>query len=426
MGLGRMAFQISNNMRTVLVFLKFLGFFPGFVRERKRTEHRYIVLRLTAYALTLFGILLNLYFFKANVAMTFRYHKHFGFLHATTVSTIITGIKPFINAMLLFLMVLRLKSHIKMLRMMDNVDQIFKKSFGKSPPIRRYNKIFGGIVLFFVVLPLTYRIFESIWMDIHSRHKRTLSEWLTDVSFILVPLLTAWNMIPLFYYVFCNRVVCYWCKTLKKCIQKEHFKRQFSLKFYYEQFLRITALQKAIGSVFNPIVFFSLAWSLLMLSLTIYFITQPASRLAEPITVQQISSERARKELTERVYINLGWSAIQITVAIIHIIFICATGLKTNEETRKIINAVLAIVPDSNADLDRFQISCFVHKMSTQYMWGMTVWRAFPLERTTFFTLVSVMFTYSFLLLKLKDNPAVSPIIRQIIQINGTNVNGVL
>jgi hypothetical protein len=24
--------------------------------------------------------------------------------------------------------------------------------------------------------------------------------------------------------------------------------------------------------------------------------------------------------------------------------------------------------------------------MSTQYMWGMTVWRAFPLERSTFFT----------------------------------------
>lgn len=109
-------------------------------------------------------------------------------------------------------------------------------------------------------------------------------------------------------------------------------------------------------------------------------------RLAEPITVEQITNERARKEISQRVYLNLGWSALQITVAITNIIVICATGLATNEETRKIINAVLAIVPDSNADLDRFQISCFVHKMSTQYMWGMTVWRAFPLERTTFFT----------------------------------------
>ncbi|KHJ84455.1 hypothetical protein OESDEN_15831 [Oesophagostomum dentatum] len=58
--------------------------------------------------------------------------------------------------------------------------------------------------------------------------------------------------------------------------------------------------------------------------------------------------------------------------------------------------------------------------MSTQFMWGMTVWRAFPLERTTFFTLVSVIVTYAFLLLKLKDNPAMTPIVRSIVIQNGT------
>uniref|UniRef100_A0AC34Q9V1 Uncharacterized protein n=1 Tax=Panagrolaimus sp. JU765 TaxID=591449 RepID=A0AC34Q9V1_9BILA len=87
----------------------------------------------------------------------------------------------------------------------------------------------------------------------------------------------------------------------------------------------------------------------------------------------------------------MGWSLIQIIVAVLHIVVICATGMRTNEETRKVLNAVLAIVPDANADLDRFQINCFAHKMSTQYMWGMTVWRAFPLERTTFFTTRKVL-----------------------------------
>ena len=68
--------------------------------------------------------------------------------------------------------------------------------------------------------------------------------------------------------------------------------------------------------------------------------------------------------------------------------------------------------------------------MSTQFMWGMTVWRAFPLERTTFFTvnrffslncrdlsfqLVSVIITYSFLLFKLKDNEMVRPIVTHVI-----------
>lgn len=78
--------------------------------------------------------------------------------------------------------------------------------------------------------------------------------------------------------------------------------------------------------------------------------------IAEPITAKQMSSDRMRKMLTERVYLNLGWSSIQIFLATLHICVICATGLKTNEETRKIINTVLAIVPDANADLDRFQV----------------------------------------------------------------------
>lgn len=70
-----------------------------------------------------------------------------------------------------------------------------------------------------------------------------------------------------------------------------------------------------------------------------------------------MSSNLMRRILTERVYLNLGWSAIQIFLAILHICVICWTGLKTNEETRKIVNTVLMIVPDTNADLDRFQVA---------------------------------------------------------------------
>lgn len=103
-------------------------------------------------------------------------------------------------------------------------------------------------------------------------------EWEILLSFVVVPLLTTWNVLPLVYYVLVNRIVCFWCKTLTNSLKKEQLKRQFSLKFYYAQFLRITTLQKSIGSLFNPFVFFALAWSLLMLSLTIYFITQPTSR----------------------------------------------------------------------------------------------------------------------------------------------------
>ncbi|KHN80190.1 hypothetical protein Tcan_16975 [Toxocara canis] len=116
--------------------------------------------------------------------------------------------------------------------------------------------------------------------------------------------------------------------------------------------------------------------------------------LVEPLSAFEFRSEAIRERLNRKVRFTLAWASLQ---------------------TRQILSAVLTIIPNEDADLDRFQISCFVHKMSTQYMWGMTVWRAFPLERTTFFTLVSVIITYSFLLLKLKDNPAVSPIRRNLL-----------
>lgn len=68
-------------------------------------------------------------------------------------------------------------------------------------------------------------------------------------------------------------------------------------------------------------------------------------------------------------------------MAALHIVIICHTGMLTNErvrrcdsdcsqlkifsnevkiinqfETRQVVNAVLRIVPDQNADLDRFQV----------------------------------------------------------------------
>ncbi|KAK6036830.1 hypothetical protein COOONC_25665, partial [Cooperia oncophora] len=201
-----------------------------------------------------------------------------------------------------------------------------------------------------------------------------------DTAFIIVPALSLWNVVPLLYYDLYNRLVRFYCR--------------FGL-------LR--------------------TWSMLVLCLTIYFITQPHSSLVEPISPEQITVPEIRRRLTRSVHFTICWAGLQVLVAVMHISIICHTGMNTNETTRGIVNAVLRIVPDANADLDRFQISCFVHKMSTQFMWGMTVWRAFPLERTTFFTLVSVVITYAFLLLKLKENPAMTPITRQfIIHNNGS------
>ncbi|KAL6743380.1 hypothetical protein Aduo_016424 [Ancylostoma duodenale] len=400
---------VSRALHPVFMTLQFLALFPNPNSKRKHRWRRVtrLILMLNYSALAL---LFNSYLLNKNMWLITAYKERFGLMHASTVSCIITGIKPLINIFIIGLFAIRVRQHLRLIKTLDGIDVCFRSAFHLTPPIGCYMFIFFVIVAFFTLVPFTFKVFEFIYTD-----QKLGSSVIQDTAFVIVPTLTLWNLIPLLYYDLYNRMVRFYCRTLIKSLNMEHRKRHFSLKFYYEQFLRITNVQEAVGNLFNPFILFSLAWSMLVLCLTIYFITQPHSSLLEPITPEQITVPDIRRRLTRSVHFTICWAALQVIVALMHICIICHTGMNTNETTRGIVNAVLRIVPDANADLDRFQISCFVHKMSTQFMWGMTVWRAFPLERTTFFTLVSVIVTYAFLLLKLKENPAMTPITRSFI-----------
>uniref|UniRef100_A0A9J2P2B0 Gustatory receptor n=1 Tax=Ascaris lumbricoides TaxID=6252 RepID=A0A9J2P2B0_ASCLU len=319
-----------------------------------------VVRSIVLFNIALLVIFLNAYLCKHTVGMVILFKSKFGFLHASTVSSIVTGIKPLINVVVICLFVLRVHVHQRLLHLLNTTELCFQSSFSRSPPLRFYSFAFLLIIVIAFAAPFALRVFEFFTTE-----ERFFVHWLTDVSFILVPLLTVWNVVPLVYYELCNRVVRSWCCLLARSLRREHHQRHYTLKFYYELFLKITSVQEAIGNLFNPFILFSLAWSLVILSLTIYFITEPTSSLVEPLSAFQFHSEALREHLNRKVRFTLAWGSLQ---------------------TRRILGAVLTIIPDENADLDRFQIACFVHKMSTQYMWGMTVWRAFPLERTTFFT----------------------------------------
>lgn len=153
----------------------------------------------------------------------------------------------------------------------------------------------------------------------------------------------------------------------------------------------------------------------------------PAFSLVEPLTVEQVQNDIVRQMLTRRVHTSMGWAALQV---------LCIQSTRTiggvrgcpqhsvhlthrHEDQRnglswrKIKNMSIGLADTANrqqrgpshcprcqrrfgslSGLDdqtqrSFQISCFVHKLTTQFMWGMTVWRAFPLERSTFFTVLS-------------------------------------
>ncbi|GMR54412.1 hypothetical protein PMAYCL1PPCAC_24607, partial [Pristionchus mayeri] len=412
--------SVSRSLRPVFVFLRVLSLFPVIIhqeknRRKKRWGRLMVTVLLFNFALLL--ILLNGYPTRLNYKLVMLYEDNFGLMHASTVSAFISGIKPFIACFLIALFTFRTKTHTRLIRLIDEVDLSFRSTFRTSPPVRMYTFWFftSSAVLFLV--PFVYRTIECVQTGMVIG-----DDPLVDSAFILVPMLTVWNIVPLIYYSLHNKIVRFYLTTLIKALEKEHKRRSFSLKFYYEQFLRITVIQEGIGTFFNPYILFSLSWSVSVLCLTIYFLTQDHASLSQPITAEQFLDREQRDILNTRVHFAIGWAGLQVIVATLHIIIICHTGMLTNERTRQVVNAVLRVVPDQNADLDRFQITCFVHKMSTQFMWGMTVWRTFPLERSTFFTLFSLIVTYSFLLLKLRDNLHVAPIVTNIVRIvNETN-----
>ncbi|CAD6196432.1 unnamed protein product [Caenorhabditis auriculariae] len=406
---------VSNSFRPLLLFFRLLAIFP--TRLDGKAQRKTGVTSYLKYFFFLnfcvLAVLLNSYLVNINLWLIANYENKFGLMHAATVSCMITGTKPVINTFVIIFSVLKFRSHERLLKTVDMVDVCFRSAFHIVPPLKMYK-----IVFFFTICAVVGITFALKVVEFISTEQSLGNNLLMDSSFIIVPLLSLWNIIPLLYYHLYNHLIRFYCNTLINSLNMEHKKRHFSLKFYYEQFLRITNVQEAVGNLFNPFLLFSLAWSLLVLCLTIYFLTQPHSSLMVPIAAEQITNPRTRYLLTRSVHFFICWAAIQIVTAVLHIVVICSTGMKTNETTRQIVNAVLRIVPDANADLDRFQISCFVHKMTTQFMWGMTVWRAFPLERTTFFTLISVIVTYSLLLVKFKENEMVKPIT---ISINGTS-----
>ncbi|VDK61386.1 unnamed protein product [Anisakis simplex] len=223
--------------------------------------------------------------------------------------------------------VIRLNANRKLLRLMDTTELCFRSAFSTTPPLLAYSIAFLIIVSLAFVAPFTLRVFEFVYT-----HERFLDSWMTDVSFILVPLLTVWNVVPLVYYELCNRIVRSWCRVLARSLRSEHHQRHYTLKFYYELFLRITSVQEAIGDLFNPFIMFSLAWSLVILSLTIYFLTEPSSSLVEPLSAFQFRSEAIREHLNRKVRFTLAWASIQILAAIAYIFTICSTGMQTNEE----------------------------------------------------------------------------------------------
>lgn len=155
-----------------------------------------------------------------------------------------------------------------------------------------------------------------------------------------------------------------------------------------------------MGKAFNPFILFSLGWAVFSLCLTIYFVTQSDSHFTPP----PVHMAPPAYQWLLIIVFNQAYGGLQVLLALVYISVFSFTGTATNEKTRYVVRDLLSALPDNHDPSGRFYVTCFIYKMNSQYMWGVTVWRAFPLERSTFFTIVSMILTYAFLLLKFKSS----------------------
>ena len=120
----------------------------------------------------------------------------------------------------------------------------------------------------------------------------------------------------------------------------------YSMKSYYRQFSSLIRLSSKQAKWLNPFIFASMAINLVIVCLTIYFITQASKIVPQSISewtnIDWSSHQNLTKE--EKFYLdyvkrsflaqcfNMIWAILQVISAIAYLIIICASGSRTNEK----------------------------------------------------------------------------------------------
>jgi hypothetical protein len=69
---------------------------------------------------------------------------------------------------------------------------------------------------------------------------------LVDSSLILVPMISVWGTIPLFYFLLVEGLIGFYCVELRRQLHGIAGRRRHSLKFFYKKFIDICDLQVCV------------------------------------------------------------------------------------------------------------------------------------------------------------------------------------
>lgn len=344
--------HLLDRMAPIFRTLKLFGFYgPNFAPDtppmanqnhRSRGSCQWITPRcclLTIYAIL--SALFNIGLFSFNIVGIEAIRAHFGLMHVTTMTNIISGMKPLQNTFNLLLFLRGARYHALLWRQLSEIDETFRRYLAVKLDVRKLKLIFFALTGFSFLVPFAMRASEYFLLE-------TIGEVLvSDLSLLFVPLLSVWQLMPLFYYLLITSLLQWYFRKLRLRIQNDPDLTDHPLEFYYRLYLRLTKSVSTLGAFFNPVAFFSISTSVVVLCLTIYFLTN-----AKEIIIRDGPDDEKLAS-----YFYVSWSGVHILVAVAYVLTMCVAGWRTNERARDIMAAVLSTRPtDEQA---RFRVSAF-------------------------------------------------------------------
>ncbi len=147
--------------------------------------------------------------------------------------------------------------------------------------------------------------------------------WLMDVSLLLVPFMSVWQILPVIYYVYICSVLRYSFQCIRERMDNDKTLSKKPLKFYLEKFCHLTEATRHFSEFMGPTILFGLGISIAVLCLTAYFLIYSDMALQLPENATYID------------YIDVKflpvWAGIQILTAFATLFAYCVAGCRVNE-----------------------------------------------------------------------------------------------
>ncbi len=152
--------------------------------------------------------------------------------------------------------------------------------------------------------------------------------WLTDLSLVVVPLMSMWQILPVVYYIYICSFLRLSFKNLKEKLENDIDLMKQPIKHYYDRFIHLTVGTHLFSEFIGPFVFFTLGLAVVVLCFTIYFVINSDMAL-------QIPQNATEAEIVNIRFIPV-WAGIQICAALASILAFCIAGLRVNEMVKKL------------------------------------------------------------------------------------------